>query len=134
MHFVTNMVPFLYHSGIRSGYEQAAVVTYGNIMSYQEGKVSEQEKKLNEVIARVWKDEKYKQKLVADPKGTLAEAGLQFPSDVRIKVHMDTADTLNLVIPTNPADAELSDGTLDAVAGGSGYGDTCALSTCPERC
>jgi hypothetical protein len=96
--------------------------------------MSDRQKKINEVLARVWKDEDYKQKLLSDPRGTLNAAGLTFPDKVRLKVHLDTADTLNIVIPRNPSDVELSDSTLDAVSGGSGGGDTCANTTCQEHC
>ena len=96
--------------------------------------MSDRQQKINEVLARVWKDEDYKQKLLSDPRGTLSAAGLSLPENVRLKVHSDTADTMNIVIPRNPADTELSDSTLDAVAGGSGGGDTCANTTCQEHC
>ena len=94
--------------------------------------MSDRQKKINEVLARVWKDEDYKQKLLSDPRGTLTAAGLTFPENVRLKIHTDTADTLNLVIPRNPTDTELSDSTLDAVSGGSG--DTCVNTTCQDHC
>ena len=96
--------------------------------------MSDRQQKINEVLARVWKDEDYKQKLLSDPRGTLSAAGLRLPENVRLKIHSDTADTMNIVIPRNPADTELSDSTLDAVAGGSGDGDTCANTSCQEHC
>ena len=95
------------------------------------------ENKLREVIVRAWKDEDFKKKLIADPKSTLAAAGVNV-GNVKVNVHVDTADTLNLVIPQNPANSELSEDALDAVAGG-----TCSVialpqtgigSTCPEMC
>ena len=95
--------------------------------------MSDRQKKINEVLARVWKDEAYKQKLLSDPRGTLTAAGISFPENVRLKIHTDTADTLNLVIPRNPTDTELSDATLDAVSGGSS-GDTCVNTTCQDHC
>ena len=95
--------------------------------------MSDRQQKVREVIARVWKDEAFKQKLISDPKKTLADAGIDFPADVRLKVHLDTADSVNIVIPRNPAEAELSEEALNTVAGGSS-GDTVCDTTCQEHC
>lgn len=94
--------------------------------------MSERQKKISEVIARVWKDESYKKKLISDPRGTLAQAGLEFPANVNLKVFEDTTDTINLVIPRNPATSELSDEALNNVSGGTG--DTCTQTTCQDYC
>jgi len=96
--------------------------------------MSDRQQKIREVITRAWKEEDYKQKLLSNPKGTLEEAGIRFPANVGLKVHLDTADSVNLVIPRNPAESELSDEALNAISGGSAGGDTCAETTCWDRC
>lgn len=42
-------------------------------------------------VARAWHDEDYKARLLADPKETLAEEGVEFPSDVEVRMLADTA-------------------------------------------
>ena len=93
--------------------------------------MAENKSSLREIIARSWKDEEYKKKLISDPKATLAAAGINV-GNMNVKVHVDTPDTLNLVIPQNPAQSPLSEEALDAVSGGTH--DTVLPSTCPENC
>jgi hypothetical protein len=95
--------------------------------------MADKSQKFREIIARVWKDEAFKQKLLSDPKKTLADEGIDFPADVRLKVHMDTADSVNIVIPRNPAESQLSDEALSNIAGGSS-GDTVCNTTCQDWC
>ncbi len=70
-----------------------------------------------QLIARAWQDGEFKQRLIADPNGTIAEAtGRPIPPGVEIRVMEETPTTLYLVLPQNAA--ELSDEQLDAAAGG----------------
>ncbi len=70
-------------------------------------------------IARAWADEAYKAKLLADPHSALAEAGVEIPEGVTVKIVENTADIVHLVLPAMPANAgELSADELDKVAGG----------------
>jgi hypothetical protein len=77
-----------------------------------------------ELIAKAWKDEAFKQELITNPKEVYArELGQQMPENLEIQVMEETPNTLYLVIPRSPADAqvseELSDEALEAVAGGA---------------
>lgn len=95
--------------------------------------MSDQGQKFREIIARAWKDENFKQRLLSDPKTIFGEAGITLPSNVKVKMHVDTPDTINFVIPRNPAESELSEEALNAVSGGSGTGaDTC-YQTCMQN-
>jgi Nitrile hydratase, alpha chain len=93
--------------------------------------MSDNNQKIQELIARIWKEQDFKQKFLADPKRILAEAGLTFPAEVTVKVHINTPNTVNIVIPMDPAEFELSEETLNAVSGGefTNY-YTCRLATC----
>jgi hypothetical protein len=72
-----------------------------------------------EMIAKAWSDADFKQRLLADPKTALSDMGIEAPEgmeNVAIKVVEDTADTIYLVLPPQPAEGELDEG-----AGGSRY-------------
>jgi hypothetical protein len=72
------------------------------------------------VIARAMQDPEYKQRLMDDPRGVLAEAlGVPIPDFVDVTVHEDSLTDVHLVIPSPPVDA-LSDADLELVSGGSG--------------
>jgi hypothetical protein len=94
--------------------------------------MSEQQKKFGEIIARAWKDESFKQRLLSDPKEVLGESGITLPANVNVKVHVNTPDSIHFVIPRNPAEFELSEDALNAVSAGSGGGDTC-YQTCGQH-
>ena len=70
-------------------------------------------------IARAWTDGAYKARLVSDPHAALAEAGVEVPVGLTVKVVENTADTQHLVLPVAPGNAsELSIEELEKVAGG----------------
>ena len=80
-------------------------------------------------IARAWSDAAYKTKLLSDPHAALADAGVEVPAGMTVKVMGNTADTQHLVLPVAPDNAgELSIEELEKVAGGL-YGiDTAATN------
>ena len=81
----------------------------------------ERNRQMQQIIAKCWSDEAFKEKLVADPHATLVAEGVEIPDGVYIDVLCNTADTFHFVIPAMPEDAELSDEALDEVAGGFFY-------------
>ena len=66
-------------------------------------------KKLGQVVVRAWTDEDFKQRLMSDPDGVLRDHGVDVPQGVSVKVVEDTEDVTYLVLPTKPADVEVSD-------------------------
>ena len=78
----------------------------------------EQSKKISQVQAKCWSDESFKQKLMADPIGTLAAEGAKMPEEYSVNVVENTDKVFNLVIPAKPTD--LNDADLDKVVGGQG--------------
>jgi len=76
-----------------------------------------QSKKMNQLIAKCWSDERFKQKLLADPAATLKAEGVTVPEGVSVTALENTDKVFHLVVPAKPAD--LSDDDLDKVAGGT---------------
>jgi hypothetical protein len=83
-------------------------------------------KEFAEVIAHSWSDEDFHQKLLADPTGTLAAAGVVVPEGKRVEIVENTGDTLYVVLPERPT--ELADEELDTVAGGMSYFTPCGTA------
>jgi hypothetical protein len=80
---------------------------------------AEMERKL---IQRSLEDSSFRQRLLADPKGTMEhELGTQLPESIEVRVVEESAEIIYLVLPSRSADmqgGELSDQELEAVAGG----------------
>lgn len=75
-----------------------------------------------QLIERAAEDPAFREQLLADPRGAVAEiTGTAFPQDAEVKVLEETAGSYYLVLPASasaPAEEELSDSELEAVAGG----------------
>ncbi len=74
---------------------------------------------VSRIVEQAWLDPAFKAKLLSDPKEAAAESGLRLPDSVSLKVWENSATVEHLVLPLNPAESELSDADLEAVAGGS---------------
>ncbi len=85
-----------------------------------EEKVKSRGEALAPVIAKAWKDEKFKKDLISNPKAVLnREFGVQFPDNVNVKVVEEDANNLYIILPMKlPGEGELSDEQLESVAGG----------------
>ena len=82
--------------------------------------MTESQDALAKVIVACWQDEAVKARFLADPKAVLAEHGMKMPDQIGIEASEDTDLHINLTIPAAPlGNGELSDGELDAVAGGN---------------
>jgi hypothetical protein len=73
-------------------------------------------KKMGQVIAKVWSDEEFKARLLANPAETLRAEGIEIPAGVKVDAVENTDEHFHLVIPQRPDD--LSDEQLDNAAGG----------------
>jgi len=81
--------------------------------------MNDQSQQYQQLIAKCWADEAFKQRLLADPAATLKAEGLEVPKGVSVRVLENTAQVFNLVIPLVPTD--ISDEGLVSVAGGRPY-------------
>ena len=58
----------------------------------------------HQIITKCALDESFKQHLLADPRETLKQEGVELPMDVTVKVAVNTPGVINLVIPATTAD------------------------------
>ena len=85
-------------------------------MAQNQEQRQEQAKRYGQVVARAWRDEAFKQRLLSDPAGVLREEGIEVPAGQQVRLVENTDQVLHLVLPQKPRD--LSDEQLDQVAGG----------------
>lgn len=76
-----------------------------------------QNSQINNILAKCWTDEGFKQRLLTDTHVTLKAEGVELPAGYTVQVLENTEKVINYVLPPNP-NAELSDSELEAVAGG----------------
>jgi hypothetical protein len=106
-------------------------------MIAQETSVS-QARLWSQIVAQVWADEDFKQRFLDNPRGVLAEYGIETPEGVDLRVVEDTPEVRHFVLPPPPAE-ELTDEPLagDIVAwcysGGCGRCG-CGCGRCGCRC
>src|SRR5579872_2415747 len=73
------------------------------------------------IVAHAWKDPRFKEKLLKNPKVALKEMGMDIPENFEVRVIEDKANSMTLVLPKAPAQSkELSEQELEKLAGGFG--------------
>jgi len=85
--------------------------------------MNDQAKQYQQIIAKCWADESFKQQLMADPAVTLKQEDMEVPEGMTIQVVENTGHVFHLVIPTRPTD--LSDEALEGAQGGLWYPTLC---------
>ena len=71
------------------------------------------------IVGKATGDSDFRARLLGDPKGTLErELGVAIPASMSIEVHEESGATAHLVLPP---DSKLSEGDLQAVAGGGNW-------------
>jgi hypothetical protein len=70
-----------------------------------------QERTWGQIIARIWIDEDFKSRFMLDPRGVLAEYGIEMPVDIDIHVVEDT-DTVRTIVLAPPPDGDLMEEEL----------------------
>jgi hypothetical protein len=79
------------------------------------------------IVQRSLEDGAFRRSLLEDPRAAIErELNTRLPAGVEIRAVEETPDTVYLVLPGRPTDAEsgeLSDRDLESVAGGEGAGD-----------
>lgn len=68
-----------------------------------------------QIVAKAWMDEKFKHRLINQPRQVLKEQGIDLPSHLNIKIVEDTKETIYLHIPIKP-EGTLSETELKNIA------------------
>lgn len=72
------------------------------------------------IIARAWKDPRFKEKLLKNPKAAFKEMGADIPENIQVKVVEDKPNTFTFALPSPvKAAKELSDKELELLAAGA---------------
>ena len=66
--------------------------------------MNDQAKQYQQIIAKCWADEAFKQQLMADPAATLKQEGIDVPEGVTFNVFENTESVAHVVIPQRPLD------------------------------
>ena len=75
------------------------------------------------IAERIAADPTFRETLLADPRGVVAEiVDVDIPDNVQVVLHEESLTQIHLTIP---ASASLSDADLELVAGGRGFWDGC---------
>jgi len=94
--------------------------------------VQDQAKAYGQLIARAWSDSDFAAKLKSNPAAALAEAGVPLPEGAKVTSYFAAENEVVVLVPPKPSE-ELSDETLEAMAGGGtkGTAGTAGTAGCP---
>ncbi|MFI5333697.1 MAG: NHLP leader peptide family RiPP precursor [Chlamydiales bacterium] len=71
------------------------------------------------IIAHAWKDPRYKEKLLKNPRAAMKEMGLDIPENIHVKVVEDKPNSFTFVLPPSaPGTKEMSEHELARLAAG----------------
>ncbi len=87
------------------------------------------------VIARAWKDKRFKEKLLKDPKSAFKEMGWDMPKDMEFQIVEGKPRAQVFYLPPPPAEIhEMSQEEMEKVAGGGPtvIATTNVCHTCPQ--
>lgn len=54
------------------------------------------------IIAKAWRDEGYRRRLIRNPRAVLKEEGVRVPSGVKVKVVQNTSRVFHFLLPAKP--------------------------------
>ncbi|SDS83437.1 NHLP leader peptide domain-containing protein [Paenibacillaceae bacterium GAS479] len=67
-----------------------------------------------QIIQKAWKDEAFKQQLLADPKTAIKDAfGVEIPDDIQLTAVAESDKNFYFVLPPNPEDVANGTGNVE---------------------
>lgn len=63
---------------------------------------------VGQIIARAWADPGFEARLLSNPAEAVKECNIKLPTDLDLKVHMNSEYQLHIVIPARPVNLDLS--------------------------
>ena len=61
--------------------------------------MQETNEKWARIVIQAWADERFKYRLLADPKVVLKENGIELPGSIKVNISEDKEDEINLTLP-----------------------------------
>ena len=55
------------------------------------------------IVARAWRDEAFRKKLLSKPHAALKAVGIEVPKGMRIRFHQESDSAYHIVLPAKPA-------------------------------
>lgn len=65
-------------------------------------KQAEAKKHFARLVARAWRDDAFRKRLVSKPHATLKAEGIEVPKGAKVRFHQETERELHVVIPAKP--------------------------------
>lgn len=93
-----------------------------------------QERLWSQVLARVWSDADFKERLIRDPRGVLAEHGIDLPEGHEITVLEDTDTVRHLVLPPAPTEELVDEELVGSPVAGDSFSGWCGWCGSCGRC
>lgn len=75
--------------------------------------VTDEQRKLSQIVAKAWSDPIFKERLIEKPKMVLTEEGIKIPDDMSIEVVENTATKRYLTLPKGPPFSIVSNEELE---------------------
>ena len=85
----------------------------------------EQSNKMGHIIAKALADEKFKQKLIADPAAVMTAEGIEIPTGVKVRAVENTDKLFHIVIPPKPDARTVTDDRIKKLAKNEGVTRDC---------
>jgi hypothetical protein len=84
--------------------------------------------KYEELMRRAYSDDAFRDRLLADPKAVMTEAGFELPSGLEVRAVESSDSVLYLALPPRPSE-DLADEQLEQVSGGATAGSAGTIGT-----
>lgn len=81
-------------------------------------KTVEEAEACHRALVRATQDERFRNRLLSDPRAVMQELGVDVPADIELRPVASTPNEVYVVLPPAPEEGEVSDAELAGVSGG----------------